>query len=74
MADQKQKDNFIAAAVHELRQPLNAVLGNIDLLDKRQYLVKHKGGSMLLSNALDCGEILLSLIGNVLDFKKLETG
>ena len=72
--EQNKRDNILESAIHELRIPLNVVLGSIDILDKRGYLALQKDGFQLLNNAQDGGELLSSLVGNILDFKKFKRG
>jgi signal transduction histidine kinase len=65
----KSKSVFFATVSHELRNPLNALLGSIELLalsDTSQFDIE------ILSTAKICGEMLLNLIGNVLDAVKIE--
>lgn len=65
------KSQFLANMSHDIRTPLNAILGFTDLLLKNQpegktleYLQKIKVS----------GEGLLKLIGDILDFSKIEAG
>jgi PAS domain S-box-containing protein len=65
------KSRFLATMSHEIRSPLNAVLGSIDLLldtplDREQAVYIH--------TAKDSGHALLSLINDILDFSKIEAG
>lgn len=58
--------------IHELRNPLNAVLGSIGLLKLSQGIVKNKEDMETLNIASLSGEILITLINNALDGAKLE--
>lgn len=60
---------FLANISHEIKTPLNAVIGTLELLsyskdeqERREYLRTIKGSS----------EVLLSMINNILDFSKIE--
>jgi len=66
------KTKFLAHMSHELRTPLNAVLGYSQILQKDQSLSqKHQ---KTLSTINRSGEHLLSLINDVLEVSKIETG
>ncbi|GAA6623148.1 response regulator [Scytonema sp. NUACC26] len=68
----KAKSLFIANMSHELRSPLNAILGFSRLIQRTPNLSVEN-----LENAniiIRSGEHLLSLINQVLDFSKLESG
>jgi len=56
--------------IHELRNPLNAVLGSIALLKYSKNLNKEENET--LNIAIVSGEILITLINNALDGAKLE--
>jgi signal transduction histidine kinase len=65
------KGEFVATVSHEIRTPMNGVLGVVQLLertpltpDQREYLL-----SLRVS-----AEGLVSVLGDVLDFSKLEAG
>ena len=64
----KSRELFIAGMSHELRNPLNALLGNIDLLSMDIVNSKH---STMLETCKQCCGILLGLINNVLDVAKI---
>jgi signal transduction histidine kinase/DNA-binding response OmpR family regulator len=67
--EKKSKDNeiFFASMSHELRNPLNALLGSLDLLKDADDILKEE----LLQIAKTCSETLLNLIGNILDVSKI---
>jgi signal transduction histidine kinase len=56
--------------IHELRNPLNAVLGSIGLLKYSKSLGKEDLETLNIASV--SGEILITLINNVLDGAKLE--
>jgi len=67
----KAKDMFISVMSHEIRTPLNAVIGMSHLLldDNPVEIQKENLGILKFS-----AENLMTLINNVLDFTKIETG
>jgi signal transduction histidine kinase len=68
----KSKQDFLAQMTHELRTPVHGILGVTTLLmqpglpanDTRAYL----------ENLQSCGQMLLSLVNNVLDLSALDAG
>ncbi|MGB3535651.1 MAG: PAS domain S-box protein [Microcoleaceae cyanobacterium] len=70
VAASQAKNSFIANMNHELRSPLNAILGFAGLLQRDQTLNKNQ-----IENAVTIqhsGEHLLSVINQILDLAKLE--
>ena len=65
------KSEFLANVSHEIRTPLNGVLGMLQLLEKSALTGRQQGW---VTNALDCGRSLLTLLGDILDFSSLEAG
>ncbi len=64
------KSRFMATISHEVRTPLNGVLGMLDLLMSTELSERqHK----LTETALRSGRILLGLINDILDFSKLDS-
>ena len=70
----KAKSEFLSSMSHELRTPLNAIIGFAQLLltSKRHPLVEKQ--VMQTQHILNGGEHLLSLIDEVLDLAKIESG
>ena len=65
----QSKDTFVASLSHEIRNPLNSMNGSIDYLVR---VVKDPDYIHVLQNAKQSGEVLLSLVNNVLDAAKLK--
>ena len=64
------KGEFAANVSHELRTPMNAILGMLDLLMTMGLSPKQ---TEYVETAKSSGEVLLSLIDDVLDFSKVES-
>ena len=64
------KSRFLAAASHDLRQPLSALTLYIDVLAQQ----KPPGSERLLGNMQGCVASLSELLTNLLDLSKLEAG
>ncbi|MDH3467433.1 MAG: PAS domain S-box protein [Gammaproteobacteria bacterium] len=67
----KAKSRFLAHMSHEIRSPLNAVLGSLGLLLDAQLREDQR---LYVKTAENSGKILLSLINDILDFSKIEAG
>ncbi|MEM8638731.1 MAG: ATP-binding protein [Cyanobacteria bacterium P01_G01_bin.54] len=68
------KDEFLANMSHELRTPLNAVLGLSQALLQEVYGPLTERQQISLERILKSGEHLLSLINDILDLAKIESG
>jgi signal transduction histidine kinase/CheY-like chemotaxis protein len=66
------KSEFVANMSHELRTPLNAILGFSQLMNRETSLTKQQQENLSIINR--SGEHLLSLINDVLDLAKIESG
>ncbi len=64
------KSRFLATISHEVRTPMNGVLGMLELL-RKTHLSKQQSG--FIDNALRSGRSLLTLINDILDFSKIES-
>ena len=70
----KAKSEFIANMSHELRTPLNAIAGYIELLEMGLPGPVTDQQAEYLKRVAQNQRLLLSLINDVLNFAKLETG
>ncbi|HEX2679443.1 MAG TPA: response regulator, partial [Polyangiales bacterium] len=70
-AANRAKSDFLANMSHEIRTPMNGVLGAIDLLLHGELAPAQRE---LANLARGSGEILLTLINDILDFAKIEAG
>ena len=72
-ADQAKTD-FLSAMSHELRTPLNAVLGFAQLLESDADTSLNEDQSTAVRMILSSGQLLLSLINEVLDLTRIQDG
>lgn len=70
----RSKTEFLATMSHELRTPLNAVLGFAELLETETFGPLNERQKRYTSNILTAGRHLLSLINDILDITKVESG
>ncbi|WP_419253615.1 PAS domain S-box protein [Caulobacter sp. ErkDOM-YI] len=70
-AASEAKAQFLANMSHEIRTPMNGVLGVMHLL-RRQSLPGD--ASELLAEALACGQMLSTLLDDVIDISRIEAG
>jgi signal transduction histidine kinase/DNA-binding response OmpR family regulator len=68
---QEQKNRFIAALSHEMRTPMNAILGFNDLLQLHAPTPRVQA---LVSQVRQSGDHLLTLINDILDYSQIQTG
>jgi signal transduction histidine kinase len=70
----RHKSEFLANMSHELRTPLNAILGFSQVLQHRLFGEINEKQDEYLEDILASGNHLLSLINDVLDLSKVESG
>jgi signal transduction histidine kinase/CheY-like chemotaxis protein len=68
------KSAFISSMNHELRTPMNAVLGFAQLLEINQQEPLSKNQKTAVEQILRNGNHLLELIGQMMDLNKIEAG
>ena len=67
----KVRSEFVANVTHELRTPVNGILGNVMDLTEKEEDEKKRKALRLIERC--CGD-MNRLINNILDFSKLEAG
>jgi len=65
------KSRFLATMSHEIRTPLHGILGVNQLLGRTKLTDEQRS---YLTTTENSGEVLLSLIDNLLDFSRIESG
>jgi len=70
-AASQSKATFLAVMSHEMRTPLNGVIGSLELLSRTRLSAEQLN---LVSTALESSDLVLSQISEVLDISKMEAG
>jgi len=73
-ATERHKDEFIANINHELRTPLTSILGSLKLVSAGAVGEVPEKAKELLEIAEKNGELLLSLVSDLLDTAKIDAG
>jgi len=68
------KSEFLANMSHELRTPLNAVIGFSDILAEEVCGPLNETQQEYVGDILESGKHLLSLVNDILDLAKIESG
>ncbi|HDH06416.1 MAG TPA: HAMP domain-containing protein [Nitrospirae bacterium] len=68
------KSIFLANMSHELRTPLNTIIGFSEVLIDKHYGELNEKQEEYLNDILSSGRHLLSLVQDILDLSKVETG
>jgi signal transduction histidine kinase/CheY-like chemotaxis protein len=66
------KDRFLATVSHEMRTPLNAVIGYLNLAGSGQALNEEMG--QFISNAQNSASHLVTVINDLLDYSQIQNG
>lgn len=67
----RAKSEFLANMSHEIRTPMNAILGFSEALYHKMESPQHQ---KMLKSILSSGNLLLSLLNDILDLSKIEAG
>lgn len=67
----KAKSEFLANMSHEIRTPMNAILGFSEAL---YYKLESKQHQKMVKSVVSSGNLLLSLLNDILDLSKIEAG
>ena len=70
----KLKSHFLAIMSHELRSPMNAIIGFSQLLLRQSQQSLSKQQTNMVERIFNSGKHLLTLIDEILDFAKIEVG
>lgn len=68
------KSQFVSVVSHELRTPLTSIIGSLGLLQKSNILNDPVRAAKMLSIGQKNSQRLLSLVNDLLDLQKLESG
>ncbi len=71
MSSDRAKSEFVANISHEMRTPLNGIIGMAQLLELEELTERQREDVEML---LECSEHLRGLINQVLDFSKINSG
>ncbi|BCW90396.1 Sensor histidine kinase RcsC [Alphaproteobacteria bacterium SO-S41] len=71
----QHKTEFLAKISHELRTPLNAIIGFAEIMEQARFgPIENERYQGYVHDIKDSGELLLSLINDLLDLTKAESG
>ena len=71
VAASRAKSDFLAMMSHEIRSPLNGIIGNTDLLLDSPLAAGQRRCAEVVRQ---CGAALITVIDDILDFSKIEAG
>ncbi|MFC1756077.1 sensor histidine kinase [Patescibacteria group bacterium] len=70
----KQRDDYVAMMVHELRSPLSVIKGSADLVLREEKNLEEEQKYTLLSQIKESSNDLLDVVNDILDVSKIESG
>ena len=69
-----ERTRILGVLVHDMRNSLNLVLGFLGLLDESDDTLTPAERREFAHRALEAGEVMTRLLGDILDFSSVETG
>ncbi len=70
----KQRDDYVAMMVHELRSPLSVIKGSADLVVREEKNLQEDQKYTLLGQIKESANDLLEVVNDILDVSKIESG
>ena len=70
----KQRDDYVAMMVHELRSPLSVIKGSADLVMREERNLEEEQKYTLLAQIKESSNDLLEVVNDILDVSKIESG
>ena len=67
----RAKGDFLANMSHEIRTPLNGIIASAEMLSELELSAEAREHTRLIAGS---GELLLKLLGDILDISKIEAG
>lgn len=71
---ERLRDSLSHMIVHDLRNPITALIGGLDILRMTLLDQMNDDQKRLLENARRSGHVLIGLVGEILDISKMEAG
>jgi signal transduction histidine kinase/FixJ family two-component response regulator len=71
IADSEAKSRFVAIISHEVRSPLNGIIGALSLLNETALLPDQRN---YISVAQSSARSMLAIVNNILDYTKIDVG
>jgi signal transduction histidine kinase len=65
------KNDFLGVMSHELRTPLSAIIGMSSMIEQEPLTTQQRQG---IASITDCGQSLLMIIGDILNYSRIEAG
>ncbi len=73
-SNNKQKEDYMAMMIHDIRTPLSVIRGAADILLVEDKNLQQEDKEKLLNQIKETSEELLKMAGNILDVSKIEMG
>jgi CheY-like chemotaxis protein len=70
---ERQRDTYVHMLVHDMRSPLMAMLGHLQLIDENEAAHLCEGDRRSLQSAIYCTRTLGQMVSSVIDVSRLET-